>query len=191
LDPQHPDGGGGVVPWPANGDGYVIHDGGKGSFGLRQVSGDMTISFSLCHQAEVDGIPGFENVAGDILVMNNLVQAGGDRGHVDTRDVAADIVARNFLPIPDATLWHTFVIDFIAGGAGTHQVTISMDGNPSVTFDVTAGNGNDYDLNYMQIGQGATPEMGAFDLDYISIVPEPATIALLSLGGLALLRRKK
>lgn len=33
--------------WPAGGDGYVTHDGGKGTFGIRQSTSDMLISFCL------------------------------------------------------------------------------------------------------------------------------------------------
>ena len=190
LDDQHPDGGGGVVPWPANGDGYVIHDAGKGSIGLRQIDGDQSISFSLAHQAEVDGIEGFENVAGDILVMNNLVEPGGDRGHVDTRDTNADIVARNFVPLANASVFNTFDITITAGGAGTHQVSVLVNGLGAGVYDVTSGHGSDYDTNYLMMGQGATPEQGAIDVDYITI-PEPMTLALLGLGGLGLIRRRR
>ena len=190
LDDQHPDGGGAVVPWPANGDGYVLHDGGKGSLSVRQHQGDRIISFSLCHQAEVDGIEGYENVAGDILVMNNLVQAGGDRHQVDTRDTGADIVARNYVPLANATLFNTFDINITAGGAGTHQVSVSVNGNPAGVFDVTAGNQQDYDLDYIAMGQGSTGEQDAIDIDYFEI-PEPMTLTLLGLGGLGLIRRRR
>jgi hypothetical protein len=178
-------------PWPANGDGYVIHDGGKGSVGLRQIDGDQAISFSLCHQAEVDGIEGFENVAGDILVMNNLVDLNvGSRSDVDTRDVSAAIIARNYVPLANASAWNTFDITIAAGGVGTHQVSVSVNSIAQGTWDVTSGNGDDYNLNVLMMGQGSTGEMGAIDIDYITI-PEPMTLTLLGLGGLALVRRRR
>jgi hypothetical protein len=190
LDQAHPDGGGGIVPWPVNGDGYVLHDGGKGSLTVRQNQGDQIISFSLCHQAEVDGIAGFENVAGDILVMNNLV--GTTRSSdVDTRDTSGSIVARNYVPLANATLFNTFDINIVAGGAGTHQVSVSVNGNPAGVFDVTSGSGDDYSgINALMMGQGSTGEMGAIDVDFIEI-PEPMTLSLLGLGGLGLIRRRR
>jgi hypothetical protein len=193
LDQEHPDGGGAIVPWPAAGHGYVLHDGGKGTIGLKQVgdgSGSEIISFSLCHQAKVDGIPGFENVAGDILVMNNLV--GTTRSSdVDTRDTSGSIVARNYVPLANATLFNTFDINIVAGGAGTHQVSVSVNGNPAGVFDVTSGSGDDYSgINALMMGQGSTGEMGAIDVDFIEI-PEPMTLSLLGLGGLGLIRRRR
>ena len=36
LDEAKPDGGGGSLPWPSGGDGYVTHNAGKGNFGIGQ-----------------------------------------------------------------------------------------------------------------------------------------------------------
>jgi len=49
LDDLHPDGSGAITPWPAGGDGYVTHDGGKGNFSIRQSEGTdgKIISFTL------------------------------------------------------------------------------------------------------------------------------------------------
>jgi hypothetical protein len=52
LDPLHPDGGGATAPYPAGGDGYENHDGGKGNIGIKQGSGG-NISFSLNEAGKV------------------------------------------------------------------------------------------------------------------------------------------
>lgn len=48
LDDLHPDGGAGIVPWPAGGDGYGTHNGAKGNFTVKQQAGGaVASSFAL------------------------------------------------------------------------------------------------------------------------------------------------
>lgn len=180
LDDLHPNGGGGISPWPAGGLGYQIHDKGKGNFGIRE-DGVGIISFSLANAGEIDGINS------DAFLMNSLDGTTAS-SNVDTGEGTA-----NYYPIYDATRWNVFTIDIVAGGAGTHQVTISLNGDPStaMVFDVTMGSGKDFDGSYIAMGTGATPRNGAIDVDYFSAVPEPATIALLGFGFLGMLRRRR
>jgi hypothetical protein len=149
-------------PWPEGGIGYHIRDNGKGMIGIGE-PGMEPISFSLAKAGE----PGFEDVATDVLVMNNLVgtEASGD---VDTEDAAA-AVAMNMMAIDDATQWNTFTIDIAAGGAGTHIVTVSANGGPAESFEVTAGTGGDISGNYIAIGSSGTGGITAFDVDYVSV----------------------
>jgi hypothetical protein len=51
---------------------------------------------------------------------------------VDTGDAVA-AVAMNMMVVDDVTHWNTFVIDIVAGGAGTHVVSVSVNGgsNPA------------------------------------------------------------
>ena len=189
LDDVHPDGGGGVAPWPAGGDGYMIHDGGKGAIGIRQSEGDMIISLSLVLGSDTGG-------AAEGLIMNNL-NGASRTGNVDTGEAGT----LNVLAL-DPTLWHEYWVTIAAdpsGTAGTHLVSVYVDGSlvPTV-FAVTAGDGNDYDDSYLGLGQGATGQSGAMDVDFVSYVPgvvapipEPATIGLLGLGALGLLRRRR
>jgi hypothetical protein len=182
LDDAHPDGGGGISPWPAGGEGYRIHDGGKGSISLRQADGDKIISFSLVKEDDIEPQGAF-SASG--LTMNNL-NGNAPSGDVDTGEGGT----QNILAV-DPTVWHTYRVDIKAGGAGTHILDISVDGAPVVSYDVTAGNGNDYDLDYLAMGQGATPGLGAIDIDYVSVIPEPMTVVLLGLGAVGALRRRR
>jgi len=163
LDDLHPDGGAGIAPWPAEGIGYYINFDGKGMFGIAE-PGVGIISFSLAQAGE----PMFEDVATDVLVMNNLVGTEPS-DDVDTGEAAA-AVAMNMMAIDDATQWNTFTIDIAAGGAGTHVVTISANGGPAESFEVTAGaSGTQGDVNYITIGSPGTDGNTALDVDYISV----------------------
>jgi len=152
-------------PWPAEGIGYHIRDNGKGMIGIGEAgeAGVGIISFSLAHPGEA----GFEDVATDVLVMNNLVgtEASGD---VDTGDAAA-AVAMNMIAVDDATQWNTFTIDISAGGAGTHIVTVSVNGGPAESFEVTIGTDLENDTSSLLIGSSGTGGVTAFDVDYVSV----------------------
>ena len=164
LDDMNPDGGAGVAPWPDGGIGYHIRDGGKGMIGIAEGGGTanpMQISFSLAKAGE----PGFEDLTTDVLVMNSL---GGTEANEDTVDTD-DGAIRNVLAIDDATAWNTIVVDIAPGGAGTHIVTVSVNGGPAVSFDVTAGNRCDEDGNYIAIGSSGTGGITAFDVDYVMV----------------------
>ncbi|MFB0553514.1 MAG: LamG domain-containing protein, partial [Phycisphaerae bacterium] len=162
LDDMHPDGGAGIEPWPEGGIGYHIRDDGKGMIGIGE-EGMEPISFSLAKAGE----PMFEDVATDVLVMNNLV-GDAPSDYVDTEDAAA-AVAVNMVAVDDVTQWHTFTIDIAAGGAGTHIMTVSVDGGPAESFEVTAGTGGDIAGNYIAIGSSGTGGITAFDVDYLSV----------------------
>ena len=162
LDDVHPDGGGATTPWPAGGDGYVIHDGGKDSFSFRQSSGDKIISFALVLASDDAAI------SADGLTMNNL-NGTSPSGDVDTGEGGTT----NLLQL-DPTQWHEFWITIQAdtSGGGTHRVSIYLDGDSSpVEFHVTAGGGNDYDDSYIGMGCGSTGQSGAIDIDFFGYKP--------------------
>jgi hypothetical protein len=159
LDDMHPDGGAGIEPWPAEGIGYHIRDDGKGMFGISDGVG--IISFSLAQAGE----PDFVDATTDLLVMNNLVGAEPS-GDVDTGDAATAV---NMLAVDDVTQWNTFTIDIVAGGAGTHIVSVSVNGGAAEVFEVTTGTGTEGDLPYITIGSSGTGGITAFDVDYVTV----------------------
>lgn len=154
LDPLYP-GGGKNSPIPSTGDGYLIHDGGKGSFGIKQASGGI-ISFSLTTVAD-NGV-----AAG--LLMNNLngkaVTAAVNSGSPGTTNILQF----------DPTQWHEFWITVQADdtGKGTHKVNVYLDGGATPnSFFVTAGDGSDFTgISYIAMGAGSTGQGGALDVDY-------------------------
>jgi len=162
LDDMYPDGGAGIEPWPEGGIGYHIRDNGKGMIGIGE-AGVGIISFSLAQPGEIY----LEDIATDVLVMNNLVgtEASGD---VDMENAAA-AVAMNMIAVDDVTQWNTFTIDIAAGGAGTHIVTVSVNGGPAESFEVTAGTDTEEDTPYITIGSSGTGGITAFDVDYIAV----------------------
>jgi hypothetical protein len=163
LDNQHPDNRASVEPWLAGGIGYHIRDDGKGMFGISAGHGNGIISFSLAKAGE----PDFPDATSDLLVMNNLAGTEPAGSAVDTGDPGA--VAANTMDIADATAWNTISISIAAGGAGTHVVTVSVNGGAAQSFDVTAGTGNEANGSYITIGSSGTRGVTAFDLDYISV----------------------
>lgn len=160
FNEQHPDGGGGIGSWLTSGDGYVIHDGGKGNFGIHQADGGV-ISFSLAGNPDVS----LYGLSAAGLVMNDL-NGTASTSNVDQQD--SDGGQLNLLPI-DVTQWHEFWIVIQGGGTGTHQVSVWTDGNAAGSyFDVTAGSGEDFDTSYLALGVGATPQLGALDVDFFA-----------------------
>ena len=161
LNAAYPDGGAGIASWPAGGDGYVIHDGGKGNISIRQSDGDMVISFALALASDDD------ELTASGLVMNKL-NGPSATGDVDIQGDEPGTV--NILEL-DPTQWHEYRIEISpdATGTGTHLVQVYLDGAAtSNDFIVTAGDGNDFDDSYIAIGLGATPQSGAIDFDYVS-----------------------
>jgi hypothetical protein len=160
LDELHPAGnpdGAGPQPYPSDGDGYLIHDGGKGNFGIKQASGGI-ISFSLATAGDTGSIAG--------LLMNNL-NGSAISGTVDSGEEGT----ANVLPL-DPTRWHEFwiTIEGDTSSGGTHRVEVYLDGSlvPRM-FHVTAGSGSDFgDITYLGLGAGSTGQSGALDVDFFT-----------------------
>ena len=155
--------GGNISEWPASGDGYAIHDGGKGTFGIRDSLSGQLISFTL----STDPGPGSDYSEGIGLSMNRL-NGENPSAEVDATDGSGET---NLLPIEPLN-WNDFWITIEAdtSGSGTHRADIYMNGNsaPSSYF-LTAGTGSDAGTTYMAMGLGATPQSGAVDIDFFNI----------------------
>jgi hypothetical protein len=170
LDGQYPDAPGGEnggepadTPWPAGGSGQLGHDGGKGTFGIRELDTNQNISFSLSQATDwfSDGTP--FGMTG--LTMNSL-EGPTPSATIDPYQNEGTL---NVVPVADLTTFHEFWITIQPDdtGVGTHKVDVYVDGSTTAnSFLVTAGTGSDYGLNYISMGLGATPQQAAVDVDF-------------------------
>ena len=172
LDQLHPAGGGDPTDVPATGDGYTIHDGGKGTFGIHELDDpDGTgeeqsgkISFALGRTTDTqNGMP-----AEDGLIMNS--KSGAEvNGDVE----AGEGLEQNLLPVSNLTEWHEFWITIVRDDTdsdATHRVDVYVDGSTDAnTFYVTAGSGQDNDSDYIWMALGSTPQSGAVDIDFYRV----------------------
>ncbi|NIP51751.1 MAG: hypothetical protein GWN61_21335 [candidate division Zixibacteria bacterium] len=168
LDDLHPDGSGPITPWPAGGDGYVTHSGGKGNFSIRQSEGTdgKIISFTLALDSDHTFLAGRSGLA------MNSTDGNTPSENVDIDESEGTL---NLLEL-DPTTWHEFWITIgprSGRGTGTHIVKVYRDGSTIMpeTFYVTAGNGFDYPDSYIAMGVGSTPQSGAIDIDFFSYKP--------------------
>ncbi|MEO1859234.1 MAG: hypothetical protein ABGZ19_04995 [Verrucomicrobiales bacterium] len=162
LDDAHP-GGGNKSEWAPNGDGYAIHDGGKGTFGIRDSLSGQLISFTL----STDPGPGSDYSEGIGLSMNRL-NGENPSAEVDATDGSGETNLLSIEPLNWNDFWITIESD--TSGSGSHRADIYMNGNstPSSYF-LTAGTGSDAGTTYMAMGLGATPQSGAVDIDFFNI----------------------
>jgi len=172
LDQQHPNGGGGIVPWPAGGDGYALHNSGKGNFSIHQEDYlgqdvNLTIGFSLALASD------HASLSSDGLTMNSA------NGTTPNHDVdTGEGTTQNFLPLSNITDWHEFWITIEPDIVGDHTniVKIWVDGNsdpanPNGIFYATVGDEDDHDYGYIAMGCGNTDWSGAIDVDFFAYKP--------------------
>lgn len=146
-----------------------------------------------------------------LLFGDTLAGNGGDFGLSDnSQDADPDEYnfdfnvneTGNILPVDDITQWQDFWVTIEAGSVvsnpafpdevdGTHKVTVysgtADDPLMANEFFVTAAQGSDYvggeEESYLAFGGGATPQAGAFDLDFLSWAPGIHLPALSDGGG--------
>lgn len=171
-----------IVPWLAEGDGYIVHDGGCGNFAVRQSSSGM-IGFALAMKTDIAVWDNLLDVQG--LVMNSL------NGSAIEQDIMVHHGTPNILVLEDPTVWHEFWITIVSGGNnGTHVVQIWVDGAAeSQNFEVTAGAASQAagTTSYLQMGVANTShQAGAFDVDYFSYtegIHVPQVVGIETNGG--------
>jgi hypothetical protein len=177
IDQLHPDGQGGAgpQPYPAEGDGYVTWNEGKGNFVIRQAGdgGDHlagALAFSLTLPDDRVGTGPTADFKG--LSMNEK------NGNIPTGDVDfGEGTATNLVAL-DPTDWHEFymVIRTDPANIATHEVFIFVDGDltPQV-FKITAGTGSDPSSgaqNFIAMGGPATDQNWALDVDWFGLKNE-------------------
>ncbi|HUF63632.1 MAG TPA: LamG-like jellyroll fold domain-containing protein [Verrucomicrobiales bacterium] len=169
LDQIHPDGGGAMANVPPIGDGYVLHDGGKGTFGIHEQdtadpesdrSGKICFALALTTDVQT-GSPSQNG-----LTMNAL------NGDAVNNDVNTGQGSENLVPLENLTDWREFWVTIVrdSSGGGTHRVDVYLDGETTGTaFHVTAGGNQDHDSDYLWMAQGSTPQTGAVDIDFYRV----------------------
>jgi hypothetical protein len=183
IDPLFPASGGGPVPYPAGGDGYVTFDGGKGNItvhdgetppgGFTEANGTLrgaSIAFSLTQTNDNNGgsplvVSSFAGLTMNELAgnaANNNVNFGQGSG-------------TNLFPC-DPTQWHEFwiVIKADPTGIGTHEAYIFADGNltPKLIHLTAGGSSGQADFGgantYITISSPSTGQSCALDVDFLT-----------------------
>ncbi len=170
LDDWHPDTGEGPDDWNPTGDGYIVHDGGKGNFSVHQLAGG-TISFCLAVQTDHAYLDSVLMKEG--LVMNRRGANVNWQGAANDSTFDPESVCLVEL---DPRVWHEFWITIQAAedttGGATHKVDVYVDGSAEPqSFNTTAGTGSDFTGSYIAMGCGATPQSGAYDIDFYAYTP--------------------
>jgi hypothetical protein len=172
LDPLTPAGqeAKGMQPYPADGDGYLTSDSGKGNFVIRQGgSGEDSpagaIAFSFTQSTDkTSGDPSAAPAGMAGLTFNEF------NGNLPTSQVIFGQGKRTEVVAFDPTDWHEvyIVLRKDPDRFGTHEAFIFVDGQlrPTV-YKLTAGTGVDgVSSSYIAIGGSATPQSWALDLDW-------------------------
>ena len=169
MDDWHPADGYGPDDWNPTGDGYIVHDGGKGNFTVSQSLPKATISFCLAVQTDHAYLDSVLMKEG--LIMNRTGADVNWQGAAN--DSTFDPASVSMVEL-DPREWHEFWItvqaaDDTTGGA-THKVDVYVDGSTEPqSFTTTAGTGDDFSgSSYIAMGCGATPQEGAYDIDFYS-----------------------
>ena len=205
VDDWHPDGGGGIEAWPAQGVGYSQHNSGKSMFAIKQTDG-ANVAFGLDYGENVNGEIFEDNglflphrLIGTELAGSGLSSNDQDS---DPATLSGDVWSQEegqVVPVADVTEWQDFWITIESGSIeidgfddGTHSVNVYHGGSETPTdalnFVITAAIGDDYgggqgEQSYIAMGAGATGRQGAFDVDFFSWAPGVHAPELAIVGG--------
>jgi hypothetical protein len=160
----------GMQPYPTNGDGYVVSDGGKGNFVIRQGGSGLespggAIAFCLTQNTDAASAdPGAPQAGTAGLTFNEF------NGNVPIHTVAFGQGKRADAVEFDPTDWHEvyIVMRKDPDNFGTHEIFVFVDGNLRAdVFKTTAGTGADtFSSTYIAMGGSATPQSWALDVDW-------------------------
>lgn len=151
----------------------------RNSAGLRAAAGANIIEM------------GHYNGPGHYAIRTVLFGGGSDAAWVAFDNMVDDLGD----PISNAPVqgWHTYSVD-ITDSAATFTLDLNGDGNINGTLVTTINQNAGFEFDIIRLGGpsdlGSTSGGVNFDNIKLELVPEPASAALLALGGLAMLRRR-
>jgi hypothetical protein len=166
LDPIHANNqsAAGPQPYPEGGDGYLVSDGGKGNFVIKQAAGGALAFALTVPDDRPSGDPAAARADFAGLTMNEF---NGNQVTGSVNFGQGTFVGVPFDPTDWAEVWITIRQD--PAEVGTHQAFIFVNGSLDPTVvSLTAGNGSDYTgISYLAIGGSATPQSFALDIDFV------------------------